>query len=175
MVPWMFKVKNIILTGFMGAGKSAVGRELARMAGLRLVELDAEIERAAGLRIPEIFAREGELAFREREAREVGRAAGLSCVVISTGGGAVMREDNREALRRAGVVVYLKTSPEVIFTRTQLSDRPLLKTADPMATIRELLARREPFYAMADIVIETDGLSPMDVAREILSKMEAAR
>ncbi len=166
-------MKNIVLTGFMGTGKTAVGRELARRLGMRLVELDEEIEKAEGLTIKEIFSRYGEAYFRDRETETVKRFAGGENLVISTGGGVVLRKQNMEALRENGIIVCLKASPETILKRTGTSgERPLLNVDEPLEKIRDLLAYRRPFYEEADIMVETDTRTPAEVAEEIVRRIE---
>jgi len=164
---------NIVLTGFMGTGKSTVARELARMTGMKAVELDEEIERAAGMKIHEIFDQHGEHRFRDMEAEQVKRVSAGRGQVISTGGGVVMREENMEALRSGGVVVCLWASPDAILKRTSRNtNRPLLNVEDPKAKIEELLAQRESCYRKADITVQTEGKTPREVAEEILEKAE---
>ncbi|MEC4684278.1 MAG: shikimate kinase [Nitrospirota bacterium] len=166
-------MKNIVLTGFMGSGKTAVGRELANRLGMKLVELDEEIEKAEGLTINEIFSRFGERYFRDRETEIVRKFAGQDNVVISTGGGVVLREENMKALREKGVIVCLKATPETILKRTSTSgERPLLNVDDPLKKIRDLLDYREPFYEKADILIETDSLSTAEIADEIIRRVK---
>jgi len=157
----------------MGTGKSSVARELARMTGLRAVEIDEEIERASGMKIREIFEQHGEGRFRDMETEQVRLVAKGDRQVISTGGGVVLREENMKVLKEAGVVVCLWASPEGILERTgRSSDRPLLNVEDPKAKIEELLAQRESCYARADITIQTEGKTPREVAKEILEKIE---
>ena len=166
-------MKNIVLTGFMGTGKTAVGRELARRLGMRLIELDTEIEKAEGMTINEIFSRHGEPYFRDRETEMVKRFAKQDNLVISTGGGVVLREENMKALREKGVIVCLTASPETILRRISTSDeRPLLKVDDPLKKIKDLLEYRRPYYEKADIVIETDSLSPSEIADKIIQQMK---
>jgi shikimate kinase len=136
------------------------------------VEVDEEIERVAGMTITEIFAIRGEPAFREMETRETKRAARRKGAIISTGGGAVMNEENMSALRETGVVVYLRTRPSTVLERTSgNSDRPLLQVQDPMAKIRELLELRGPYYERAEVIVDTDDKSPREVAEEILDRV----
>lgn len=166
------RMKNIALTGFMGTGKTAVSRELARLTGFSQIDVDSEIEKAAGMPITEIFARHGEPRFRDMETEEIKKAARSANAIISTGGGAVMREENMEALREGGVVVCLWASPETILRRTENDDtRPLLQVEDPLKKINELLAARKPYYEKADIVVDTDDKSPLEVAEEILRRV----
>ncbi len=165
-------MKNIVLTGFMGSGKSAVGAELARLTGFSLLEVDDEIERTAGMSISEIFGRFGEERFRDMEAAEIRKLAGTTDTVISTGGGVVMREDNMAVLRRDGVVVYLRAEPATLLERTSRdSDRPLLRCDDPLGRINELLAQRKEQYEKADMIVDTDDKGPEGVAREILRRL----
>lgn len=166
-------MRNIVLTGFMGTGKSSVGRELARRLGMRLVELDAEIEKAEGTAISEIFSRHGETYFRDRETEMARRFAAGKNLVISTGGGIVMREENMNALREGGVIVCLSASPETILERTGTSDeRPLLQVDDPAGEISVLLEKRRPFYEKADIMIDTDAFSPAEIAERIIDEVK---
>lgn len=161
---------NIVLTGFMGSGKSAVGSELARMTGYRLVDVDHRVERSEGMSISDIFKDRGEPAFRDAEAREVaGLGAGRN-QIISTGGGVVLREDNMSTLKEGGIVVCLTSTPETAYERTRRSThRPLLKTEDPLARIRRMMREREPYYLKyADVMVDTEGKSPYEIASEIL-------
>lgn len=168
----MAQTNNIILTGFMGTGKTTVARELARMTGMHAVELDAEIEQAVGMSIPEIFERHGEQSFRDIETEAVRKLAGRKGLVVSTGGGAVIREENRRLLKEAGIVVCLSASAQGVYERIRYSgNRPLLEVPDPQARIVELLQERAAWYAEADITVETDGRSPMDIAQEILERV----
>ena len=162
--------RNIALIGFMGAGKTTVGRILAKRLSLRFVETDDLVERMAGKTIPRIFEEEGEETFRRLEAEAVKKAASMEGVVVSCGGGVVLRGENVEALRNTCVVVYLKTSPEEAYRRTVGDEgRPLLNVEDRMKRIAELLSAREPLYeSSADIVVETDRLTPTEVADRVI-------
>lgn len=165
--------RNIVLTGFMGTGKSRVGKVLAEKLGYVFIDVDARIEAAQKMTISEIFEREGEAGFREIEAGMIRTIAAAEGAVIATGGGAVLRRDNVENLSRKGVIVCLVATPETILSRTGASnDRPLLRTGDPLATIRQLLASRRPYYEKAGIIIDTEGKSPLVIAEEILSEVE---
>ena len=171
-------MRNIVLTGFMGTGKSAVAAELARLTGMKHIDIDHEIERAAGMSIAEIFESVGEPRFRDIEAETIRRIARETRgAVISTGGGAVMRDDNLDALlERDGVIVCLTASAETVYNRTcKSTHRPLLRSADPLARIKELLALRMPRYELADTMVDTDGLSPREVAEEILRRIKWTR
>lgn len=168
----MEKKGNIVLTGFMGTGKTSACAELARLTGYSCVEVDAGIEKSAGMSITEIFRRLGEPRFREMETEEIKRISTGKHLVVSTGGGAVMKEENMSALRQGGVIVCLMASPETILQRTSgNSDRPLLNVEDPLRKIRDLLGQRMPFYERADIIVDTEGKTPREVALEILEKV----
>lgn len=168
--------KNIVLTGFMATGKTAVGKELARICGMRLVDIDEEIEKEQGVRISDIFRDQGEGRFREIETGMIRRYSKEKHLIISTGGGAVLREENMEALREAGVIFCLKASPETILKRTSGNDdRPLLKVEDPMSRIRELLAFRAPYYERAGIMVDTDDKPPHQIAEEIAEIVKCKR
>lgn len=157
---------NIVLAGFMGAGKTTVGKILAEELGWRLTDTDELVEREAGLEIKEIFRRQGEARFRELESKAIGAVAQGKAQVIATGGGALLREENARRLRAAGPIVCLQATPETILARTSDSDaRPLLKGhADVLAAITERLKAREEAYARADHHVATDKLSPLGVA-----------
>ncbi len=149
---------KIVLTGFMGTGKSAVGCRLAERLGLRFIDLDQAIEREAGMTIPEIFASEGESGFRRRERELIGSLATRQDCVIATGGGAVLDHENVRNLKTGAVIVCLWAEPTIILERVG-SDayRPLLQAPDRLARIRELLEQRAPEYAQADLSIETSN------------------
>ena len=147
--------RAIVLVGMMGSGKSSVGRRLAGRLGLPFVDADTEIETAAHMTIPEIFAQRGEAEFREGERRVISRVLTTRApLVLATGGGAFMNAETRERVRELGISVWLKAEPDVLMRRVRKrSNRPLLHTADPEATLRRMLAEREPVYALADITI----------------------
>lgn len=158
------------ITGFMGTGKTTVGRLVARRLGMQFVDTDELIEAEAGRSIPEIFQTLGEAHFRDLEAEALRAALSRPGRVISTGGGILLREENVRALRRAGPIVCLTASPETILERIGEDEtRPLLQVQDPAARVRELLARREGCYARADRHIATDGLAPEDVAERVIA------
>ena len=166
--------RPLILTGFMGSGKSSVGRILATRLGCRFVDLDAEIVAAAGRSINDIFAQEGEQAFRSMESACLKRVLAGGRSVIATGGGVVMAEDNRSAMRSRGVVVNLVASlPQVLERLHGADDRPLFAGSDAPNSVKLLMDAREQFYADADIRIDTDEKSVEDVAAEILRFVEA--
>ena len=165
--------RPLILTGFMGSGKSSVGRVLAERLACRFVDLDAEIVVAAGRSINDIFARDGEQAFRSMESACLMRVLGGGRSVIATGGGVVMAEDNRNSIRRLGVVVNLAVSlPQVLKRLHGAVDRPLFAGSNAPNSLKLLMDGREQFYADADIRIDTDGKSVEDVAAEILRFLE---
>lgn len=147
--------RAIVLVGMMGSGKSSVGRRLAGRLGLPFVDADTEIETAAHMTIPEIFAQRGEAEFREGERRVISRVLTTRApLVLATGGGAFMNAETRGRVKELGISVWLKAEPDVLMRRVRKrSNRPLLQTADPEATLRRMLAEREPVYGLADITI----------------------
>ncbi len=164
--------RAVILAGFMGTGKSVVGQQLSQRLGLKLVELDELIEQATGRSIPDIFAEEGEGAFRDYESQALGQAAAQTSVVISTGGGVLIREDNLKTLRKAGPIFCLQASADTLYQRTRRSDyRPLLQGDDPRAALEQLLQERQPVYARADYAVPTEGLGIEQVADQIIELM----
>jgi shikimate kinase len=173
----MPNVENVFLVGPMGSGKSAVGRQLARELGLWFVDTDAEIEARTGVDIPTIFETEGEAGFRSRERDLIDELTRRTGVVLATGGGAVLDPDTRGRLRARGRVVYLRTSVDQQLARTRRSThRPLLRTADPRATLDGLMRQRAPLYEeIADLVVETDGRKVRTVSAEILRRLPAGR
>lgn len=165
---------NIFLIGMMGAGKTTVGRLLARRLKWRFLDSDQEIERRCGVTIPVIFDIEGEAGFRSRESQVIADLTAQEGVVLATGGGAVLHEDNRAALRSRGFVVYLSAPLELLVERTARDrSRPLLQTDDPAARVAELLEARDPVYRqVADLVVQTDRRSARHVVREIQNRLE---
>jgi len=159
----------------MGAGKSTIGRLLAKELRLSFKDSDKEIEQRTGADIPWIFDVEGEQGFRERERAVIAELSMQDGLVLATGGGAVMRPENRLALHAGGRVVYLHTSVEQQIDRTSRDrNRPLLRTANPAQVLRDLMAMRDPLYReVADIIIETDERPPRMVVQEILARLEA--
>ena len=165
---------NVFLVGLMGAGKTTVGRLLARRLKLRFYDSDREIERRCGVKIPVIFEIEGEAGFRAREEQAIAELTALQGIVLATGGGAVLSEQSRQRLAGGGTVVYLNARPEDLFQRVrQDRNRPLLAGADPLRRLRELHAERDPLYrALADLVIETGTQSVPALARGLLERLE---
>lgn len=169
-------MKNIVLTGFMGAGKTAVGRELANILKWNLIDIDDEIVKTQGLSISEIFSSLGEAAFRDIETEMIRETGRNNNVIISTGGGAILRQGNMELLKSNGIVVCLTAAPETILERTGRSTkRPLLNVEDPLGRIKELIEARRPFYEKADITIDTESKTPRQVAEEILEGVKCMR
>jgi len=165
------KMKNIVLTGFMGTGKTEVGKILAQKLGYTLIDADTEIEKDQQMTITEIFKQHSEPKFRDIESDVIRRLSMIQNAVISTGGGAVIRQENIDNLRKNGVVVCLTASPETILKRTSSNnDRPLLQVENPLQKIKELLDFRKQYYEKADIMIDTEGKSPLEVAEEIIEK-----
>lgn len=169
----MPETSNVYLIGPMGSGKTAVGRQLARLLHLSFYDSDVEIERRTGVDIPYIFEKEGEAGFRDRESEVIDALTQLQHVVVATGGGAVLREQNRDHLASRGRVVYLKTGVAQQLERTRHGrQRPLLYTDDPEARLRELMTQRAPLYeSIASITVETDGRHVRAVADDILQQL----
>ena len=161
---------NIFLVGLMGAGKTTVGKLLARRLGKTFYDCDQEIERTTGVGIPVIFEIEGEAGFRAREAKMLADlVGGHRDIVLATGGGAVLSADNRKLLAGNGVVVYLRAAVADLWGRTRHDrNRPLLKTGDPLARLEELFAERDPLYrSIADIVMDTGSQSLNSLAHRL--------
>lgn len=166
--------KRVVLVGPMGAGKSTIGRILAKELGYRFLDSDRIIEERCGANIPWIFDVEGEDGFRLRETAMLSELADQPQTVLATGGGAVMREANHPHLKRDALVIYLKTSIEQQVERTRKDrNRPLLQNGNPEAVLRRLFALRDPIYsALADIVMYTDRKSPRLVVRQLVNRMD---
>lgn len=157
-------LKTVTMVGMMGAGKTAVGKALAARLGVPFLDSDAEIEAAANMSIPEIFARDGEPFFRSKESQVIRRLLEGEPGILSTGGGAFLSQDNRSVISEKGVSVCLDADIDVLWNRVKHRDsRPLLKTANPFATLRDLLAARGPLYAKADLIVRTEAQIPIDV------------
>ena len=165
-------MKNIVLLGFMGTGKTAVGKILAQKFSLKLVDLDNLIEEEMGMSISDIFFNFGEPYFRDLEKEIVRRISFKKNLVIATGGGVVLDDENMENLRRHGILITLMASVEEIYRRiSQTKNRPLLDVPYPEKTIKEMLELRRPRYELADFTVNTSGRSVEDVAEEILRKI----
>ncbi|MGB5299612.1 MAG: shikimate kinase AroK [Thiogranum sp.] len=165
---------SFFLVGPMGAGKSTIGRQLARCLKLKFIDSDREIEIRTGVDIPLIFELEGESGFRKRERKVIDELTVKPRTILATGGGAVMDKLNRQHLASRGRVIYLHTSVEQQLQRTAHDrNRPLLQTADPKQKLQELMEDRDPLYReIADWVIETDGCRVRDVVQQIVHKIE---
>tara|TARA_B100000925_G_scaffold289839_1_gene273656 strand:- start:364 stop:876 length:513 start_codon:yes stop_codon:yes gene_type:complete len=165
--------KNIFLIGPMGAGKSVVGRYLARSLNLSFVDSDDEIELRTGVDIPFIFEKEGESGFRKREASVIDDLSKRENIVLATGGGAIVENDSRSRLGARGFVVYLYTTVDQQVTRTSKGrERPLLQNVDPRTALEQLLLFRDPLYReIADIIVETDGRKVKSVVDEIVEQL----
>lgn len=165
---------NVFLIGPMGSGKTAVGKQLARLLHLQFYDSDAEIEHRTGVDIPYIFEKEGEAGFREREREVIDSLTSMRDVIIATGGGAVLLPENREHLASRGRVVYLQTGIEQQLERTRHGrQRPLLYTDNPEQKLRDLMTHRAPLYeAIAAVVVPTDGRQVRAVAEEVVQKLQ---
>jgi shikimate kinase len=166
-------MKNIVLVGFMGTGKTVVAKAIARRLGMRYVSTDELIEAHEGMAIGDIFSKKGEQYFREAEAQVAREVSRWTNAVVDTGGGIVLRGANVSTLRKGGILVCLMASPDVILGRTKgRTHRPLLNVADPKMKIEELLKVRAPSYAKADVRIDTSGLSVDQVVEKIVRLVE---
>ena len=165
--------QNLFLIGPMGAGKSAVGRQLAKLLHLSFVDSDDEIEIRTGVDIAFIFEKEGEAGFRKREAKVIDDLSSMEGVILATGGGAVADPENRSRLGGRGLVIYLYTTVDQQVARTQKGrERPMLADGDSREILEELMAVRDPLYReIADFVVETDGRKVRAVANEILERL----
>ncbi len=169
--------KNIVLTGFMGSGKTTVGQLLSRMLKVKFLDSDEIICAVTGMSISDIFRERGEDYFREKEAEiieQLGSEPPGTCV-IATGGGAVLRESNVQSLRKHGIIVYLDISAEEVYRRLQgCTNRPLLEGDNPRGKIAELLNKRLPYYRRADICIDA-SVSPEKAARSIIDALSSSQ
>lgn len=162
--------ENVVLIGFMGVGKTSLGKLLAAKLGRPFVDLDEKIEHDAAMKIPEIFARYGERFFREMEKKAVREVCARRNIVIATGGGTVKDAENLRLLKNSGVIICLTTEPEEIFRRTERrGERPVLDASreDRLDAIRKLLTERQEFYSQADFQIDTTSWSPLQIVNEI--------
>ncbi|OQW98861.1 MAG: shikimate kinase I [Thiothrix lacustris] len=165
---------NIILVGLMGAGKSTIGRQLARRLNLTFYDSDKVIEERTGVPIPTIFEVEGEAGFREREEHVIAELTAMQGILLATGGGSILRDSNRERIKASGCVIYLRASADHLFQRIKHDhSRPLMQTANPMQTLRDLLKAREPYYMeVADLIIPTGKQKVNVILREIHNKLK---
>lgn len=170
------KIHNIALIGFMGTGKSAVGRALAEQLHYEFVDTDELIESRTGRTITEIFRTSGEPAFRELEKQAVAELAHRTNLIISCGGGLAANQANLDSLKTHSLVICLWAAPEKIWQRVRNQHhRPLLQDPDPLAKIKSLLTAREPFYRQADVIVNTDLRSVKIVAQQVIHQFEFAR
>lgn len=165
--------RSIVLIGMMGVGKSSIGRRLGARLAIPFVDADAEIESAAGMSIADIFARHGEAAFRSGEARVIARLLNGGPQVLATGGGAVMNPATRALIQERTVSIWLSADFDLLLRRIskRKAERPMLQTADPAATLRELLAEREPIYAQADLTVQSRDVPHDAVVAEIIERL----
>ncbi len=165
---------SLILVGMMGAGKTTVGRVLARRLKRDFFDADEEIERRCGVRIPVIFDIEGEAGFRVRETQVIADLCALDNAVLATGGGAVLAEENRRRIATRGTVIYLHARPAHLWQRVRHDrNRPLLAAADPQKRLEELYAERDPLYReVADLVVDTGKQSVQTLAKDLLARLE---
>ena len=165
--------RPIALVGMMGAGKSTVGRRLAKRLELDFIDSDDAIGDACGLTAGEVFAKFGEAEFRDGERRIIARLLDQGTRVIATGGGAFVEEPTRKLLKEKAITIWLDASIDVLAARTAGRDtRPLLNTADPRATIEALMAERRPFYALADIHVTSSNVAHSEVVGWIINAIE---
>ncbi len=167
-------LENIYLVGLMGAGKTSVGRYLAKNLGKTFYDCDHEVERRTGVKIPLIFEIEGEQGFRAREASVLSELTKLQNVVLATGGGAVISAENRRELASNGTVIYLRASPSDLWQRTRNDrNRPLLQTADPLGRLEQLFLERDPLYReIASIIEDTGSQSVRTLAQRLQQRLQ---
>ncbi len=162
-------ISNIILIGPMGAGKTTIGRQIARILGFDFFDSDKEIEERTGVSIPLIFELEGEEGFRKREQDVISELTQKKRIVLATGGGAVLKAENQKTLKRSGTVIYLCAGIDDLLERTAKDkNRPLLQTDNPRAKLQAILTEREPIYReLADIILETNKMSVHAAVKEL--------
>jgi shikimate kinase len=166
--------RPIVLVGMMGAGKTTVGRKLAARLGRHFVDSDEEVEKAAGMSIEDIFAARGEADFRAGEVRVIARLLKEPDVVIGTGGGAFMNAETRASVKAAAISVWIKADFELLFARVQRrSNRPLLRTPNPRQTLQDLIEKRYPTYAEADVTVTSSDVPQDTVAGEVIEALIA--
>lgn len=166
-------LRNIVLIGFMGTGKTSVGKRLALRLGWAFFDSDEEIEDVMGMTVADIFSRYGEIRFRSEEKLSLRKLARLNQIVLATGGGAVLDQENLDTLRQTGVLITLEASPEVILQRTfHRGTRPLLKKDNSAELIQKFLAQREFAYRQGDIRVDTSEITVDEVVDVILERLE---
>lgn len=168
-------MKNIYLIGMMGSGKTSTAHELARLLSMPVIDLDAELEKKTGMKISEVFRTKGEKWFRESETHVLVSYPVDAGAIFATGGGVILARQNREWMSACGVIIYLETSPEWLWTRvSKESGRPLLEEGNPKQKLLAILSARQPLYEeCAHIRVVTDGKTPLEVAKELQSKIHA--
>ncbi len=171
-MPYRLK-KTVVLVGMMGAGKTAVGTALARRLNVAFRDSDQALEAAANRTIAEIFSRDGEAFFRAKESQVIERLLQIEPGILSTGGGAFMTRGNRELISQYGVSVWLNADVKLLWSRVRHKDtRPLLRTVDPFATLQEIFATRVPYYALADLTVESQpGYTIEDMADQVIAAL----
>ncbi|MCW8931172.1 MAG: shikimate kinase AroK [Gammaproteobacteria bacterium] len=164
-----YNISNIILIGPMGAGKTTIGRQIARRLSFDFYDSDREIEERTGVTIPLIFELEGEEGFRRREEKIISDLTNKTNIVLATGGGAVLRKENQQALKRSGTIVYLCAGIDDLLERTSKDkNRPLLQTDDPRKKLQSILTEREPIYReLADIILQTNKMTVHTAVKEL--------
>jgi shikimate kinase len=169
------KSGNLILVGMMGSGKTTMGKALARHLGKAFVDSDDEITKRTGVTVPHIFDVEGEAGFRQRETAAIRDLVGRDNMVLATGGGAVLAEENRALLERNGIVIYLKASVHDLWQRTRHDrNRPLLQTSDPHAKLTELFQQRDPLYQqISDVVVQSGKQSVSALMLQLVDRIDA--
>jgi shikimate kinase len=161
--------RAVVLVGLMGAGKTSIGRRLAEKMGLSFVDADHEIEAAAGKSIADIFADHGEAYFREGERKVIARLLDNGEQVLATGGGAFVNQETRNRIKQSGISVWLKADIELLMKRVmKRNDRPLLRTDDPEAVMRKLIADRYPIYQEADVTVESRDVQHMQMVNDVI-------
>lgn len=167
-----FKKSNLYLVGLMGSGKTTVGRILSKRLGLSFLDTDREVEERTGVSIPTIFEIEGEDGFRRRESQVVEDCSKMTNTIVATGGGVVLRPENRAFLRKSGVVIYLNVPPRILCERTRADkNRPLLRVDDPLAKLQQLFAARDPLYReVADLVIDGSRVNAQGVVQLLMKE-----
>jgi shikimate kinase len=172
--PPTLPAKSVVMIGLMGAGKTNIGRRVARRLGLPFIDADAEIVKAAGRSVADIFETLGEAAFRDGERKVIARLLDGDRQVLATGGGAFMNAETRAHIRERGISVWLRADLDLLVERTSRRDgRPLLKNRDIRATLAELMTERYPVYAQADIIVDTSSEPPETTADRVLTALAA--
>ncbi|TYB33425.1 shikimate kinase [Flexistipes sinusarabici] len=165
-------MKNIYLLGFMGSGKTSVGKRLAEKKNMMFIDLDEKIEESEGMSIAEIFAEKGEEYFRDVEKKVLKELSAMDFCIVATGGGAVVDPENLQTMKDSGVTVSLLASPEIVYERVKNSNlRPLLNVENPIDEIKKLMFERAGFYIKSDIVVDTSDLSVDEAADEIIGEL----